>query len=181
MLPLHSAMSTGEQLDEGIAIRDATEGDLPAIVAIYNAYVRTTTVTWDEADTTLEGRQAWLRQRRELALPVLVAADAAGRVLGYASLSPFRPWSGYRHAAEHGIYLQPDACGRGLGRRLLYATLGRARARGLHCIVACMDATSEASLRLHAACGFARVAHMPQVGRKFGEWRDLVIMQRLLD
>lgn len=164
-----------------VVIRDAVEADLPAFVAIYNEAMHNSTVTWDERETTVEARLEWLRQRRAMELPVLAAVDAGGTVLGYSSLSPFRPWTGYRFTAEHGIYLAVEARGLGLGSRLMVAMLDRARARGLHCIVACMDSTSERSLRLHAAHGFQRVAFIPQCGFKFGTWRDLVIMQRLLE
>ena len=174
-------MATSSAAVQGAEIRDAAEADLPWIVDIYNDAVRHSTATWNDQDVTLEDRREWLRQRRELQLPILVAVAPGGAVLGYSSLSPFRAWSGYRHTAEHGIYLAAAARGQGLGKRLLAATLERARQCRLHCVVACMCSSSEHSIRLHTSGGFTNVGYMPQVGRKFDRWLDLVIMQRLLD
>jgi L-amino acid N-acyltransferase YncA len=56
-----------------------------------------------------------------------------------------------------------------------------ATAPGKHVLIAGIDGGNEASLRLHVQMGFVEVARMPEIGRKFGRWLDLVFMQRMLD
>ncbi len=161
-------------------IRDAVEADLPAILAITNDAVRNTTAVWNETPTTLEARTAWLRDRQAQGYAVLVV-EAAGRVAGFASLGPFRPFEGYARTTELSIYVDRDARGQGHGSELLGALVERAKALGMHVIVAGIAGDNEVSIKLHARHGFAEVGRMPEVGRKFGRWLDLVLMQRLLD
>jgi len=161
-------------------IRDAVEADLPAILAITNDAVRTTTAVWNETPTTLEARAAWLRDRQAQGYAVLVV-EAAGGVEGFASLGPFRPFEGYARTTELSIYVDRDARGRGHGSALLGALVERAKALGMHVIVAGIAGDNEVSIGLHRRHGFAEVGRMPEVGRKFGRWLDLVLMQRLLD
>lgn len=163
-----------------IQIRDAVHADLPALLAIYNDAVLNTTAIYDETLRTLEGEERWFAAKREQDLPVLVAVAADGTVTGFASYGPFRPFPGFRETVENSVYVDPAHRGLGVGRALLGPLIERARARGLHAMVAGIDADNAVSLRLHAAFGFTKVAHMPEVGIKFGRRLDLVFMQRLL-
>lgn len=165
-------------------IREAGEADLPAILEITNAAIAGTTANWNMHPVDLPSRFAWLAQRRAAGLPVLVAVDgglkAPGPVLGYASYGPFRPFDGYRLTVEHGVYVSEAAQGRGLGTRLVNALVARAAADGMHMMVAAISADNEGSIRLHERLGFVQTGRMPRVGRKFGRWLDLVMMQREL-
>ncbi len=161
-----------------MTVRDAVEADLPAILDITNDAIRNTTAVWNETPTTLEARAAWLRDR-QAGYAVLVAEEQ-GEVTGFASLGPFRPFEGYARTTELSIYIHKDHRGRGLGSILLAALVERARALGMHVIVAGIAGDNEGSIRLHRRHGFAEVGRMPEVGRKFGGWLDLVLMQRLL-
>lgn len=160
-------------------IRDATEADLPAILAITNDAILTTTANWNIRPTTLEARAAWLADRRAAGFPVLVAEEG-GTVCGFASYGPFRAFDGYAATVEHGLYVARDAQRRGHGAALLGGLIARAEAAGLHVMVAGIEAGNAASLALHARFGFVRVGLMPEVGRKFDRWLDLVLMQRVL-
>jgi phosphinothricin acetyltransferase len=160
-------------------IRDATEADLPRILAITNAAIAETTASWSFSPVTLEARAAWLAERRGKDFPVLVATDGAD-VLGFASFGEFRPWQGYLHTVEHSIYVATEAQRRGAGAALLAALIGRAEALGKHAMVAGIEAGNEPSLALHRRAGFAEVGRLPEVGWKFGRWLDLVFMQKLL-
>lgn len=163
-----------------ILIRAATLDDLPGILAIYNDAVTNTTSIWNENEADLENRRDWFLQRTGAGFPVLVAADAA-EILGYATFGPFRPHDGYRHTVENSIYVRKDQRGHGIGALMMPPLLGAARASGKHAIVAGIEAGNEPSLKLHARFGFREVARMPEVGRKFDRWLDLVLMQRLLE
>ncbi len=161
-------------------IRDATEADLPAILAITNQAIAETTAVWNNTPSTLEARGTWMRDRQARGFPVLVAADGAD-VLGFASFGDFRAFEGYANTIEHSIYVATTAQRRGVGAALLAALIARAEAMGKHVIVGGIEAGNAASIALHARAGFVEVGRLPEVGQKFGRWLDLVFMQRVLD
>jgi len=161
-------------------VRDATEADLPAILAIINEATLNTTAVWGIAPTTLQARHAWWKERIEAGFPVLVAVEADA-VLGFASYGTFRPWEGYRHTVEHSVYVDASARGKGVGRVLLGALIDHATASGKHVMVAGIDASNSVSIRLHAGLGFTTIGTLAQVGRKFDRWLDLTFMQLVLE
>lgn len=166
-----------------IVIRDATPSDLPAVRRIYNALIPTTTGAWTESLQTLPHRHARFRRQTRDSHPVLVAKDA-GVVIGFASYGSFRgsgKWPGYRHTVEHTVHVAEPHWGRGIGRSLLETLVERARAVDVHVMVAAIDSTNTESLRFHERLGFTEVARMPETGRKFDRWLDLILMQRILD
>jgi phosphinothricin acetyltransferase len=159
-----------------MVIEDATEADVPAIVAIYNDVIATSTAIFSDRPVTAEQRLQWLRSRLALGQPVLVARES-GEVVGFASYGDFRAWPGYASTVEHTVHVAAARRRRGIGRRLVEEILDRAQTAGKHVVVAGIDAENEASLRLHERLGFERVGHMPEVARKFDRWVDLVLMQ----
>ena len=160
-------------------IRRATEGDLPAILAIYNDAVLNTTAIWNETPVDLANRSEWFRARSAAGFPVLVA-EQAGRVLGYASFGDFRPFEGYRVTVEHSLYVEAAARGRGLGKALLSALIEEAHRLGKRAMVGGIDATNVPSIALHRKFEFTEVGRLPGVGTKFGQPLDLVLMQKTL-
>jgi L-amino acid N-acyltransferase YncA len=160
-------------------IEDATDEDIPEIVAIYNDVLATTTAVFSEQPVTVEERRAWLRARRGRSQPVVVARDA-GVVVGFASYGEFRPWPGYDSSVEHSVHVAAGHRRRGAGRLLVEEVIARARQAGKHVLVAGVDAENAASLALHEGLGFREVGRMPQIARKFGRWVDLVLLQRSL-
>ncbi|NYF12588.1 phosphinothricin acetyltransferase [Pseudoclavibacter sp. JAI123] len=162
-------------------IRDATVDDIPAITEIYNEDVLTTTVSWNAATVDEDDRRAWFAGRATAGLPVLVAVDELGAVLGYATYADFRTFSGYRHTVEHSVYVRGEARGRGLGKALTLALIDRARRAGKHVMVAAIDADNSASISLHERLGFTHAGRLDQVGTKFGRWLDVIFLQLILD
>ena len=162
-----------------IEIRDAVEADLAAILAVYNDAVANTTAVYDYTPRDLEAQERWFAAKREQKLPVLVAMDS-GRLAGFASFGPFRPWPAYLYTVENSIYVAPELRGKGIGSALLAPLIERAKAAKLHTMVAGIDASNEASLRLHRKFGFAEAGHFRQVGWKFDRWLDLVFLQKML-
>lgn len=163
-----------------VQIRDAESGDLEAITAIHNDAVQNTTAIWNEQPVDVADRASWLADRTGSGFPVIVAVDDSG-VLGYASFAQWRPHSGYRHTVEHSVYVRADQRGRGIGKALMGALVSRARDRGVHAMIAGIDASNEGSIALHTRLGFVEVGRMPQVGAKFGRWLDLAFLQLTLD
>lgn len=160
-------------------IRPATAADADAIATIWAPHIAQTTVILSETprDAALAAGMIADRQARGRAFLVI---EEAGTVVGFASYDQFRPQEGYAHCMEHSIMLAEEASGRGLAHRLMDALEDHARAAGVHVLVGAITADNVASLRFHAARGFSEVARMPEVGRKFDRWQDLVLMQKIL-
>ncbi|HYO26152.1 MAG TPA: GNAT family N-acetyltransferase [Lacipirellulaceae bacterium] len=162
-------------------LRLATVADLPAINDIYNYYVANSTTTYDEQPMSIEDRRAWLAGREAIHPATVVCADEAPHeVLGYGSLHAFRGKRGYRFTVENSVYVRPDYHRRGVGTQILVDQIERARGLGLHAIVAGIDSRQAASLALHAKHGFREVARFPEIGHKFGDWLDVVFMERIV-
>jgi len=162
-------------------VRDAGEGDIETITAIYNDAVENSTAIWNDATIDAANRSAWLSDRRRAGYPVLVAVDGAEGVLGYASFGDWRAWDGYRHTVEHSVYVHAGQRGKGVGEALMRALIERAQSIGKHVMVAGIEASNVGSVRLHEKLGFEHVGHLKQVGTKFGSWLDLLFLQLMLD
>ena len=162
-------------------IRDASEADLPGILAIYNDAVQHTPAIWNETLVDLDNRHTWLNERTAAGFPVLVAVSDTGTVLGYASYGTWRTIEGFRQTVEHSVYVRADQRGQGLGPQLMQALIVRAKAANLHVMVAAIESENTASIHLHQRLGFSTTGQMPQVGRKFGRWLDLTFMQLILE
>jgi phosphinothricin acetyltransferase len=163
-----------------MTVRPATHADLPGILEIYNDAVLHTTATYDYEPRTLEHRTQWFEERQRDKYPIFVAIDEAGRVVGWSALNPYHARMGYRFTSENSVYVAAGARGRGIGKLLLAPLIEGAKSRGLRAIIAAIDATNEASIRLHAAFGFEKVGHFREVGFKFDRWLDVVYMEKLV-
>jgi L-amino acid N-acyltransferase YncA len=157
-------------------IREAVEADFEQVTAIYNEIVTNSTAIYNDRPVSSAERIDWWRSRKELGFPVLVAVDA-GTVAGLASFGSFRSWPGYRFTVEGTIHIQAASRGQGVGTELLKALVTRAQALGKHVMVGGVDAENIASLRFLEKFGFERVAHLREVGYKFGRFLDLILLQ----
>ena len=163
-----------------VETRAAEARDLPAMLAIYNEIVATSTAVYRDAPTTREERAAWLAARGAAGFPVLIA-ERGGEVLGYASYGDFRgAFPGFRFTVEHSVHLGERARGQGVGGVLMGHLLDHAREKGVHVMLGAVDADNEASLRFHDKLGFSRSARLHEVGFKFGRWLDLVFVEKRL-
>lgn len=161
-------------------IRPATVADLPGILEIYNEAILNTTATYDLEVQGLEQRQAWFEAHQRDDYAVFVAVSEAQQVVGWSALNRYRDRMGYRFTAENSVYVAAEQRGRGIGTRLLPPLIEAAQRRGLHTILAGIDAENTASLRLHTRFGFEQAAHFREVGFKFGRWLDVIYLQRRL-
>ncbi|WP_346728821.1 GNAT family N-acetyltransferase [Paroceanicella profunda] len=96
-------------------IRGAEARDAAAMAEIVNREIRETTATWTTQERSAADMEAWIAERRATGHPALVA-EAGGTLIGYAGCGPFRSFPGYRHTAEHSVYVSPAAQGLGAGR-----------------------------------------------------------------
>ncbi len=161
-------------------IRPALAADLPGILEIYNEAVLNTTASYDDEPRTLEHRLTWYQEHVKNNFPIFVADNDHGSLAGWSALNQFHARAGYRFTSENSIYVAADQRGCGVGRLLMPPLVTAARARGLHAILAAIDAENEASIRLHASFGFVKVGCLKEVGFKFGRWLDVVYMELLL-
>jgi L-amino acid N-acyltransferase YncA len=142
----------------------------PAVRAIYEEGLDIGTFeelvpTWEEWD---DGHLVW---------PRLVAREH-DEVIGWAALAPYSDRSCYRGVAENSIYIARRARGRGVGRALLERLCAEADAAQIWTIQAGILSANEASIELHAKCGFRLVGVREKLARKRGEWSDVVLMER---
>ena len=159
-------------------LRLATLDDAEEIRAIYNEEVLTSTVTFDLVPRTLEEQRTWLRARSGAHSAIVAEVD--GRVAGFASLSPWKEKHAYRTSVEDSVYVHRDHHRKGIGRLLLAELLDVAEKSGFHAVFARIVGGHEASMALHAGFGFEQIGVEREVGRKFGKWLDVVLMERIL-
>ena len=172
--------------DDGVrtppTVRDAESSDLPAITRLFNELIPTTTVAWRGHLADDEEMTTWFAAQQDAGNPVLVA-EVEGHVVGYTTWTWFRGgprFPGYRHTRELTIHVDERFHGQGIGRALIDALSARAHSDDVHVLVAGIDADNVQSIEFHRALGFVEVARMPEVGRKFDRWLDLVLMQRVV-
>lgn len=159
-------------------LRSATLADAEAIRQIYNLEVETSTVTLDLVPRSLEQQQQYLAQRAGTYAVVVAVEDH--EVLGFGSLSPYRDRPGYNGTAEDSIYVRRDQQGKGLGRLLLAELIAVGQAHGFHSLIARVASGHAASRGLHEALGFCHIGTEREVGRKFGRWIDMDLLQKML-
>src|ERR1043166_2384374 len=136
-------------------IRDALEADLPAIVEIYNAAIRSRISTAQLAPVSVEERAPWFREHSPASYPLWVAASDAG-IAGWLSFHPFIPRGAYRGTAEISVYVGEKFRRMGVGRELLEKAVAQSARLGITALVGGIFGHNEASLRLFARAGFER-------------------------
>ncbi len=161
-------------------IRDAKETDVPDMQAIYAHHVLHGTGTFEEDPPSVEEMTARFRKVVDHGYVWLVATDATG-VVGFGYYAAFRERSAYRFTVEDSIYVREDVRGQGVGKGLVARLIELATAAGLRQMIAVIgDSENVGSIGVHASLGFHMVGTMRSAGIKFGQWLDVVTMQRPL-
>ena len=158
------------------AIRAAEPADAPAVAALYNLGISERQATFETRLREPAEIGAWF----EPGLPFVVAEDGDGRVVGFARVSPYSDRCVYEGVGEHGVYVGREARGQGVGRRLLEALAAESERHGLYKLTSRVFTTNEASRAAHRAAGFEEVGVQRRHGRLEGEWKDCVVVERLL-
>lgn len=161
-----------------IRVRLATATDAETTAAIYNAEILGATTTFDLVPRSLPAQRGWLAGH-EGVYPVVVA-DEGGVVIGFGSLSPYRNRPAYATTVEDSVYVAAGHRGKGVGKAILTELTGLARSTGFHTVIARIAGNNEASVSLHRSCEFELVGVEREVGRKFGTWLDVAVLQRML-
>lgn len=164
-----------------ITLRDAAADDLPRIFEIYNREVEHGIATFDVEPRRVGVDDGWLTDRAPYH-PVLVAEDASGEVVGWASTGPWSPRGAYRRTGEVSVYVDPAARGAGIGRGLLAALVERARETPeISVLLARVAQPNPASLAVHEAVGFRSFGIQRRCGEKLGQILDVNLMDLHLD
>ena len=152
-----------------IRIRRATVADADAIAEIYNHEVEFETSTFDLVPRTIAAQKEWI-EARSGAFSAIVAVDENDAVIGFGALSEYRDRAAYKTSVENSVYVRRNLSRSGIGKLILTNLLEQAADSGFHVVMA----------RIEAACGFQLVGIEREIGRKFGKWRDVAIMQIVL-
>jgi L-amino acid N-acyltransferase YncA len=165
-----------------VLVRPSRDEDVDAMLDIYRRHIaRGVEPAFAHDPEALQPDDIKRRRRnmRRHRLPHLVA-DRGGRVVGYAYAVVFRKRPAYRYTVKHSIYVHPDHLHAGIGRALLPALIDACAAAGFRQMIGYIDASNAPSIGLHVACGFRQVGYLPSVAYKFGQWADMIMMQRSL-
>jgi L-amino acid N-acyltransferase YncA len=159
-----------------VSVRPAAPADAAAIAAIYNEGIEDRVATFETRLRTAEEAAAWLDD----GLPLIVAVDGDGALLGFARVSPYSDRCVYAGVGEHGVYVARAAHGRRIGAELLRGLCDAAADAGLYKLTSRVFADNAASRAVHLAAGFEEVGVQRRHGRLDGEWKDCVLVERLL-
>ena len=111
----------------------------------------------------------------------ILMMEEGGDEVGYGAIKRYSDRGGYRFSAETSVYLRRARAGEGLGTELQAALIERSRAYDYHHLVAKLWAANERSRALHRKFGYNLVGIQREIGCVDGEWRDVAIMQKVLD
>jgi len=162
----------------GVTVRLATVADAAAIAAIYNEGIVDRIATFETEPRTPEQLAKQITDKGDR-FPTVVA-ERDGRVVAWASAGAYRSRPAYAGVAEHSVYVARAARGTGAGRAALEALCRAYAERGFWKIVSRIFPENVASLALHERCGFRVVGVYHRHGKLEGQWRDCVIVERLL-
>ena len=165
-----------------VEIRAARLADADGIREIVNYEILNGTSIFELEPRSLAAQRTWLQDRSGVHA-VLVATpedDDDDTVLGFSSLSPFHTRPAYNTTVENSVYVHQDHRGKGIGRALLLEIIGLAQTHGFHTVIARISGGNEASVAVHRSAGFEVAGVEREVGRKFGRWLDVTLMQLML-
>lgn len=186
MTELTSPPMSASPTERIVSLRAAARGDAEAMRAIYNHEVENFTTTLDMVPRSLTEQRAWIAARSgafEAIVAVLGGSEGSaesGTVVGFAALSPYKDRPAYRPTVENSVYVSRAHSRLGIGRRLMDRLIDDARDSGFHSMIARVEASGDASLKLHRSCGFELIGIEREVGRKLGRWLDMATLQLML-
>ncbi len=165
---------------EPLIIRLVEDTDIPTIVDIYNYYISSTTVSFEELPVSAEEMSRRVEGVKAQQMPWL-CAEVGGQLAGYAYASRWRERTAYRFTAETTIYLAQEYIRRGIGKLLYDALLMQLRAAGMHAVMAVITLPNPASVALHEALGYQKAGHLVEAGYKFNRWIDVGYWQLIFN
>jgi L-amino acid N-acyltransferase YncA len=163
---------------EAFVIRPAGPADAAALLAIYGPYVENTAVSFEAVAPTAE--EFAVRIARAVAGWQWLVAARDGQCIGYAYGSSHRDRAAYRWSVEVSAYVDPRHHRQGIARALYLRLFDDLASKGFCNAYAGVTVPNDASIALHHSVGFHTVGTFKAVGRKFGQWHDVLWLQRTL-
>jgi phosphinothricin acetyltransferase len=163
----------------GLSTRLAEPGDAAAIAAIHNHGIADRIATFQTEPRTADGVARLLASKGDRYPTVVVELE--GRVVAWAAVSSYRDTPWYAGIGEHSVYVDRDHRGIGAGLAALDALCVACEQRGYWKLISRIFRENTGSLALHARAGFRVVGVYERHGKLDGEWRDCVIVEKLLD
>lgn len=165
-------------MSETLSLREASLDDCEALASIYQQSLSARDSSMEDV-TSPEAFRQMLRAQSSRECCLVIELD--GLVRGYGVVKAYSPRIGYRVACETSIYLDRSFTGGGLGKQLQEALLGKCRELAYHHVVAKIWASNSGSIRFHQRLGFELVGVQKEVGFIGGQWRDVAILQLILN
>ncbi len=162
-----------------LTVRSAHPEDALQVSEIYNHYIKTSTITFEEEPVSASEMASRFSEIQSLSYPWLVATTA-NDVLGYAYAGKWKVRAAYKHSSEITVYVRPGQERSGVGSALYHQLLPVLKARGVHAAIGGVALPNDASVRLHEKFGFEKCAHFREVGFKFNRWIDVAYWERIL-
>ncbi|HEY3726605.1 MAG TPA: arsinothricin resistance N-acetyltransferase ArsN1 family A [Solirubrobacteraceae bacterium] len=156
-------------------IRRATDDDLARVVEIYNAGIAERIATFETEPRVVGDVAGWVDDGKPF-----IVGEYEGRVLGWARAGAYSDRCVYAGVGEHAVYVHPAARGLGLGRRLLTELCAESERHGLYKLTSRVFTDNRPSRAAHRAAGFEEVGIQRRHGRLDGQWKDCVLVERLL-
>ena len=147
------------------------------ILEIFNHHILNTLALYDEEPRQPSDMDGWFERKNKLGYPILAALDENSQLLGFASFDQFRPQAAFKTTVENSLYVHQNHQGQGVGKALLKSTIHLAKHMNYRSMVACIDASNEASIHLHHRFGFVTRGQLPHVAKKFDQWLQVDVLQ----
>ena len=159
-----------------LMVRSALADDAESIVDIYNHYVVTSIITFEEVEVAASEMAKRILDIQSTPLPWLVAVKDA-RIVGFAYAGRWKTRAAYRFSTEVTVYVRHGLEGKGVGSALYRQLLAALKSAGMHAVIGGVALPNHASVRLHESLGFKKVAHFKELGFKFNRWIDVAYWQ----
>jgi L-amino acid N-acyltransferase YncA len=159
-------------------IRQVKDSDADAMCRIYNKYIVSTRITFEETPLQVDDMVSRIKNITQN-YPWLVYEEN-GRVIGYTYASKWKERSAYRYSVETGIYIDSDYVGKGIGTILKGELLKALREKSIHSVICGIALPNQASIALCEKYRFEKIAHFKEVGYKLGEWVDVGYWELIL-
>lgn len=164
-----------------ISFREARAEDVPALTDLYNYYISNTAITFDIKPFSVEERVEWFSHYNRNERHRLFIAEENSRLIGFASSSPVRPKAAFITSVETTIYLLPDTTGKGIGTGLYSHLFNALEGKDVHRAYAVITLPNPESITLHEKFDFREAGTHREVGRKFGQYHDVLWMEKNLN
>lgn len=163
-----------------IKLRNYTENDAEAIVAIINHVILNSTALYDYNPRNVALQIEIFDEKLKKGFPIIVAT-LNEKVVGFGYYSEFRFRDAYRFTVEHSVYVDHNFHGKGIGKLIMNELILLAKQQKLHTMIGVIDAENESSIAFHEQFGFKKVATLKETGYKFDRWLHSVLMQKFLE